>query len=256
MLRRRRDPVGTRPVWVDLDHGRVRVLAAGPPAAPPLLLIHGLGMSAAYWTAYTFPALGGAFRLLAPDLPGYGGSAPLPRHTLAAYTDAVRALLDRLAPQAPVHVLGHSMGGQIALGLAAAAPAQVRSLTLVGAAGLPWREPPWQVSLRAATDRCNFQPRLLAYGFQAGPFSRVYRECVQMIMAGGTHLPAALARITAPTLLVWGAQDRQVPPAYGRALARLLPNARLAIGRGLGHVPFFERPAAFHRLVAGFLAEH
>ena len=256
MLLRRYGPCDAHPAWVDLDHGRVRVLAAGPPAAPPLLLIHGLGMSAAYYTAHTFPALGGAFRLVAPDLPGYGGSDPLPHHTLAAYTGAVRALLDRLAPDGPVHLLGHSMGGQIALGVAAADPARVRSLTLVGAAGLPWREPPWWVSVRAATDRCNFQPRLLAYGFQAGPFSRVYRECVRMIMAGEAELPATLARITAPTLLIWGAQDRQVPLAYGRTLARLLPNARLAVGPGLGHVPFFERPAAFHRLVAGFLAEH
>ena len=256
MLQRRRGPFVAQPAWVDLDHGRVRVLTAGPPAATPLLLIHGLGMSAAYWTAYTFRALGGAFRLLAPDLPGYGGSDPLPHHTLATYTGAVRAMLDRLAPHEPLHVLGHSMGGQIALGVAAADPARVRSLTLVGAAGLPWREPPWRVSLRAATDRCNFQPRLLAYGFQAGPFSRVYRECVQMIMSAGTHIPEGLACITAPTLLVWGGQDRQVPLAYGRMLARLLPHARLAVGPWLGHVPFFERPAAFHRLVSGFLSEN
>ena len=256
MLHWRRGEGAASPAWVELDHGRVRVLTAGPPDAPPLLLIHGLGMSAAYWTAYTFPALGGAFRLLAPDLPGYGGSDPLPHHTLAAYTGTLRALLDRLASYEPAHMLGHSMGGQLALGLAAADPARVRSLTLVGAAGLPWREPPWWMSLRAATDRGNFQPRLLAYGFQAGPFSRTYRECVQMIMAAETPHPAALARITAPTLLVWGAQDRQVPLAYGRTLARLLPNARLAVGHGLGHVPFFERPAAFHRLVARFLAEN
>jgi pimeloyl-ACP methyl ester carboxylesterase len=256
MLQRIHRPFVARPGWVTVDGVRLRVLTAGPAAAPPVLLVHGLGMSAAYWTAHTFPALAAAFRLIAPDLPGFGRSAPLARHTLDGYIRALHGLLARLAPDTPVHVLGHSMGGQISIGLAATHPAQVRSLTLVGAAGMPWREPPWRVVLRAARDGCNYQPRLLAYGWQARPPARVYRECVRMIMRDGAQAPALLPRITAPVLLVWGERDYQVPLAYGRAMAHLLPNARLAVGRGLGHVPFFERPAAFHRLVAAFLAAH
>jgi pimeloyl-ACP methyl ester carboxylesterase len=62
-----------------------------------------------------------------------------------------------------------------------------------------------------------------------------------------------LGGIRAPTLLIWGERDYMVPLHYGRTMARLLPHARLAVGRGLSHVPFFERPAAFHRLVAEFL---
>src|SRR4051794_22507216 len=138
MLQRRRRPFVARETWVDQDQGRMRVLTAGPDDAPPLLLVHGLGMSADYWTAFTFPALAAGYRLIAPDLPGFGRSAPLPQHTLAAYTEVLGDLLQRLAPGDPAHVLGHSMGGQLSLSLAATHPARVRSLTLVDAAGLPW----------------------------------------------------------------------------------------------------------------------
>jgi pimeloyl-ACP methyl ester carboxylesterase len=239
--------------WVETAEARVRVLTAGAADAPPLVLVHGLGMSADYWTAYTFPALAPAYRVLALDLPGFGRSAPLPRHTSAAYSAVVQGLIDQLAPGARVHLLGHSMGGQVSIAVAAHAPERIRSLTLVGAAGLPWREAAWRIPLRAARDRCNYQPRLLRYGMQARPFGRVYRECLAMILRGAAETGALLPRITAPTLLIWGERDYMVPLHYGRTMARLLPHARLAVGRGLSHVPFFERPAAFHRLVAEFL---
>jgi pimeloyl-ACP methyl ester carboxylesterase len=165
----------------------------------------------------------------------------------------VQGLIAQLAPGERVHLLGHSMGGQVSIAVAAHAPERIRSLTLVGAAGLPWREAAWRIPLRAARDRCNYQPRLLRYGMQARPFGRVYRECLAMILRGAAETGALLPRITAPTLLVWGERDYMVPLHYGRTMARRLPHARLAVGRGLSHVPFFERPAAFHRLVAEFL---
>jgi pimeloyl-ACP methyl ester carboxylesterase len=256
MLERLSGNAVTQEAWADVAGARLRVLTAGPPEAPPLVLIHGLGMSADYWTAYTFPALAGAYRLIAPDLPGFGRSAGLPRFTLGAYRTVVRGLIEQVAPGRPVHLLGHSMGGQISIAVAAHAPARIRSLTLVGAAGLPWREAVWRIPLRAAFDRCNYQPRLLRYGFQARPLGRSYRECLAMIMGEARTTEALLPRIPAPVLLVWGERDYMVPLQYGRTMARLLPRARLAVGRGLSHVPFFERPAAFHRLVADFLQEH
>src|SRR6478672_934863 len=98
MLERRRGPFVAQTVTVRGDHGVVRVLTAGRPGAPPLLLVHGLGMSAAYWTAFTFPALAARYRLIAPDLPGFGRSDPLPRHTLAAYVQVLERVLDEQAP--------------------------------------------------------------------------------------------------------------------------------------------------------------
>jgi pimeloyl-ACP methyl ester carboxylesterase len=256
MLQQRSQSDAVQESRVEAAGAWVRVLTAGPEDAPPLVLIHGLGMSADYWTAYTFPALAASYRLIALDLPGFGRSGGLPRFTLAAYSAVVRGLIAQVAPGRRVHLLGHSMGGQISIAVAAHAPEQIRSLTLVGSAGLPWREAPWRVPLRAAFDRCNYQPRLLRYGFQARPLGRSYRECLAMILAEAGTTEALLPRITAPTLLVWGENDYMVPLRYGRTMARLLPNARLAVGRGLSHVPFFQRPAAFHRLVADFLQEH
>jgi pimeloyl-ACP methyl ester carboxylesterase len=254
MLQRRLETDAVQESWVEAAGTRVRVLTAGPEDAPPLVLVHGLGMSADYWTAYTFPALAASHRLIALDLPGFGRSAWLPRFTLAAYSAVVRGLIDQVAADRRIHLLGHSMGGQISIAVAAHAPERLRSLTLVGAAGLPWLEAAWRIPLRAAVDRSNYQLRLLRYGFQARPLGRSYRECLTMILGEARTTEALLPRITAPTLLVWGENDYMVPLRYGRTMARLLPNARLAVGRGLSHVPFFQRPAAFHRLVGEFLA--
>ena len=109
--------------------GRLRYLAGGD--GEPLLLVHGLGGAAANWLALA-PLLLPGRRLLVPDLPGHGGSAPLPAApSLNAYADRLGRLLD-LDGAAPAAVVGHSLGGAVALRLAIRRPEPVRGLVLAG----------------------------------------------------------------------------------------------------------------------------
>src|SRR6476661_6782991 len=96
---------------------------------PPLLLVHGFG-GAAWNFSELAPLLPGR-RLIIPDLPGHGASSPLPAPTLTGFADVLAEILDR-----PVDVLGHSLGGVVALHLAERHPQLVRSLVLAAAAGI------------------------------------------------------------------------------------------------------------------------
>jgi pimeloyl-ACP methyl ester carboxylesterase len=108
---------------------RLRYLVAGE--GEPLLLVHGLGGAAANWLALA-PMLLPGRRVLVPDLPGHGGSAPLPAApSLNAYADRLALLLEE-----PAGVVGHSLGGAISIRLAIRRPELVSALVLAGAAGI------------------------------------------------------------------------------------------------------------------------
>ncbi len=112
------------------EHRGVRIRAFVGGVGPPLLLVHGYGGAAWNFTELQ-PHLQGR-RLIVPDLPGHGGSSPLPAApTIRGFADALAPLLD-----GPVDVLGHSLGGVVALRLAERHPALVRRLILAGAAGI------------------------------------------------------------------------------------------------------------------------
>src|SRR3954465_8596938 len=106
---------------------RIRRYEGG--SGPPLLLVHGFGGAA--WNFSELVRLLPGRRLIVPDLPGHGGSSALPATTLAGFADVLARLLD-----APTDVVGHSMGGVVALRLAERHPALVRSVVLAAAAGI------------------------------------------------------------------------------------------------------------------------
>src|SRR5881396_578671 len=100
---------------------------------PPLVLVHGLGGAASNWTELT-PLLSGRFRLLVPDLPGHGGSTALPAASgLEAFADRVALVAEREG-MLPAPVVGHSLGGAVALRMALRQPDHVPALVLAAAA--------------------------------------------------------------------------------------------------------------------------
>jgi poly(3-hydroxyalkanoate) depolymerase len=261
--------------FVEIDGVRLRTSVRGQ--GPPLLLITGLGASLELARPFEQELTARGVQTVAFDAPGIGESTAytLPRR-MPGIARTIEAMLDALGYDR-VDVLGVSLGGVVAQQLAHQAPRRVRRLMLAatgpGLGGVPGSP---RVLLALATPRRYYQPdyyRSIAgrvYGGQArrdpdallhgSPARFVERPSVRgylgqmYAIAGWTSLPW-LHRLRQPTLVLAGDDDPIVPLLNGRILARRIPNARLHIVHGGGHLLLLERPAEMAALVTGFLAE-
>jgi len=259
------------------------VIDTGGPAgaaAPPVLLLHGSGpgvTAAANWHP-VIPALSADRRVIAPDQLGFGGTATGEQRTYgrAAWTGHALALLDALGV-CTVDIVGNSMGGAIALSMAAARPAAVRRIVLMGPMGvamaLPdglnavWGYTPAMEQMRRviglfAHDRELITDELVEMRYQASlnppvrdswraMFPEPRQRWVDDLALSGTDLAA----IQNPVLLVHGRDDRVVPwPASSAQLLDLLPDVRLHVLSGCGHWTMIEKTADFLAVVQPFLA--
>jgi pimeloyl-ACP methyl ester carboxylesterase len=218
-------------------------------------------------------------RILAFDLLGHGrsdkpsGSGVVYRVRFLA--EAVRGGIEALPdPPARVDLLGHSLGGAVALDVARRHARLIRRLVLVDAAGLPAAGAidPLAASLPFVPGSFADSRRLLATSVNNRLLSHplvalaaaVYKgrrnnrpqllKLVASLAAGEDAVTLRdLARIPHETLVLWGDRDRIFPLATGRAMCRALPHARLEVLPRCGHVPPTERPVAFARRVTAFL---
>jgi pimeloyl-ACP methyl ester carboxylesterase len=238
------------------------------------LLVHGFG-GAAWNFSELAPLLPGR-RLIIPDLPGHGASSPLPAPTLTGFADVLAELLD-----GPVDVLGHSLGGVVALRLGERHPALVRRLVLAAAAGISsstrWAEitialtgivQPGRIAGRRVglVVRSRRLRKLVFGGFEVANPDVLTARAVHGFLRGPTMhtdaLGAGLAlvaddprrdldRVRCPVLVLWGARDKQVPLADGFEYARRL-GAPLRVIADCGHLLIGERPDVCARAVLEF----
>jgi len=225
-----------------------------------LLLVHGLGGTSNFWAPVT-AAFAPHMRVIAPDLPGAGRSAPAAGISFDTLANDLLALLDALGI-GQAHVAGHSMGSIVCQHLAAKAPDRVRDLVLLGPlAELPEAARP-ALEARAATARehgmeaiaelvCDRglsaetkSMRPVTVGFVREMMLRqsaegYARHCLALA-AGRRADPAA---IRCPTLLVSGTEDTTAPAASVAALAAALPSARVEMLAACGHWTAVEKPA-------------
>lgn len=258
------------------SHARWRLRVDGQ--GPPLLLVHGIGpgTTAAANFASVWPSLASRFTLHAPDLLGFGDSAPTPggRFDIDAWVAQLVAVLDATGATR-VAVLGQSIGGTLALRLAAA-DARVAAVATCGAAGGMQRAPDalrrfW----RPPRDREAFA-RMLAETFHdpatltdaqvdqrlavldAGArdrFERLIGDDPDAAVASTRLDPALLARVTCPVLLVHGRDDRLVPCDDNLPhLAAALPRAHVLALARCGHNPLREQPAIAMAAIGAFLS--
>lgn len=248
-------------------------------AGEPLLLVHGLGSEWAMWQP-VLPALGREREVIAIDLPGFGGSPPLPSGvspTAGALAQAVAAFLDELGWQAP-HLAGNSLGGWIALELAKLGRA--RSVVAISPAGF-WSAGELRFA-RASLRVSRWGARALRPFLKGAVSTAAGRTLLlSQMYARPWRLPAAAAaaalekfatapafeatfqavsvrdgfsggeRIACPVTLAWGSRDRILfPRQVARAHARL-PEARAVSLRGCGHVPTWDDPEQVVRLLLG-----
>ena len=250
---------------------RLRVGRHG--AGPPLLLITGIGAHLDMWAP--FAAHAGARELIAFDPPG-AGLSQRPRLPLrmTGLARVVVALLDALGLER-VDVLGYSFGGGLAQELAYRAPDRVRRLVLCATApGLGGTPPKPMAALMLATPARYYHPRLLELSVRHIAGGRTRREPAALAQHAGErllHPPAPLGyayqlyavagwtslpwlhRVSQPTLVVAGEDDPSVPLRNGRLLAKRIPDARLHVVEGGGHLFLLDEPENVSGAIRAFL---
>jgi pimeloyl-ACP methyl ester carboxylesterase len=235
----------------------VRIHAVHAGEGPDVVLLHGLSGSR-HWWRFTIPELTDSYRVHIPELVGFGRSrAGWRQPRLAQLVVLVQGWLATLAITSP-HLVGHSMGGQIALHLAAGG-VPLRSLTLVSSSGIPR-----PLGLRAAA-------RLLAGALPPrrwGAFSFLPTIALDALRTGPRRLAQAgwhllsddvrplLPLVTCPTLVIWGALDPLVPLADGELMARGITGARLVVLTDAAHNPMADVASEFNRVLTRFLDSH
>lgn len=263
---------------VELGGIRTRYHEAGSGRA--LLLLHGSGPGVSAWTNWrgVLPALAQRFRVIAPDQVGFGGTAPSPdgAYGRARWTDHALALIAALGIE-ELDVVGNSMGGAVALSLAARRPAAVGRVVAMGTAGARMELPPglervwgYEPSLEAmrdvlelfATDSSRITDDLVELRYRSSTQPGIHEAYRAMFPPPRQHrlddlalTREELAAIRQPVLLVHGSDDEVVPfvPA-AMPLLRELPHARAYVFGGCGHWAMIEHAAEFTDVVCRFLA--
>jgi pimeloyl-ACP methyl ester carboxylesterase len=237
----------------------------------PLLYLHGAEGPRTGWPAF-LAALAESHRVIAPDLPGFGQSTGGEQfRDVLDLTIYLQDLLDALGLDR-VDVLGHDLGGMAAAELAAASDRRVGALVLVAPYGL-WADDDPILDV-FATPRDALAPlawhELSSEGATAvlAP-AETDEEALRARLDLNRNLATAtrflwpipdrgldrrIHRVRAPTLLVWGASDRIVPPSYGPRWQAAVPQAQLVTIPNAGHEPMLEQPEAFTEAVLPFLA--
>ena len=265
---------------LEVDGGRDSYLVGGE--GPPLVLVHGLGGSATNWCELA-PLLAPRHRLVIPNLPGHAGSDPVDRADgLRPFADRVAAVMEHEGAF-PAPVVGHSLGGLVALRLALGRPEAVSALVLAASAGLSTGRRFVRELLTAATvlrpgrlagryrSRVSRSPwlRRLVFGFVsvADPIG-LTDAAVDGFLAGQVlHADTASAwralrdddprqelhRLRCPVLVLWGTEDAQLPLDDAFEFARRL-HAPVRVIAGCGHLLIGERPDACADAIESFVA--
>lgn len=255
------------------DRAGITYLAAGDPAATPILFLHGIG-GAGEAFRFQVEEFGRDHRAIAWDMPGYGGSAPLPLVTMDSLAAALAAFIAELGLDRPI-LVGHSIGGMIVQRLLAESPHAARAVVLAQtSAAFGSKDPAWAAEfiqarigpLDAGRTMADLAPAMVAgmVGDDPDPAGlALARDCMArtpdssyrdtVLALPGFDLREALGRIAVPTLVLAGSKDGNAPaPAMERMAARI-PGARYVLLEGAGHLAYLEQPARFNDAVGDFL---
>jgi pimeloyl-ACP methyl ester carboxylesterase len=268
---------------VEIDGTRVNYAELGSGPRMAVVFVHGLSGSWQNWLE-NIPHFARERRVLALDLPGFGHS-PMPEWEISieSYGRLLHRFCDELAV-GDCAVVGNSMGGFISAEAASAQPNLFEKLALISAAGVSsvrLRRQPAETAARMATaaaplllmlqERGLRRPRvrsatfkglfqhpeelrreLLLETFQNGAGRPGFLPAVQGLV--GYDILDQLTEVDVPTLIVWGRNDRVVPPQDAAGFAQRLRNSRTVIFDDTGHLPQLERPTRFNRVLETFLA--
>ena len=241
----------------------VHYLEAGQ--GPVLVLVHGLGSSSEIWRE-TIIRLARDYRVIAPDLPGYGKSdRPRADYSVRYHAASLTQFLDVLGIEKAA-LAGNSLGGWLAVLAALDRPENITHLILVDSAGLLTDRLP-QVTLNPSTAQEERALLDALFGNKAHITDELvaevlkYRRSVSATVlatlasfrSNPPFLDARLKDIKVPTLVVWGGQDMLTPLELSERFVKGIPGARRIVIEGAGHTPQVEAPKEFARAVKGFV---
>ena len=252
-----------------LDDIRLNAEVSGPVGGAALVLIHALGTNLRIWDD-VLALLPGSLRVLRYDQRGHGASdVPEPPYAMGALIRDAESLMEHFG-LADAVVVGSSMGGLVAQGLATKRLDLVRAIVLantaakIGGPGL-WQQRAAEVEAQGlAAYAPGAMERIFGRGWQTNPAMPRIRACLEATnpqgWIGSAHAIAGAdfytttAALTLPSLVIAGANDGTTPPDLVRETADLIPGHRFALMRGVGHLPMAEKPAEYAALLETFLA--
>jgi 2-hydroxymuconate-semialdehyde hydrolase len=274
--------------YLDVRGTRIRFHETGDPAAPPVVLLHGIGRSLEDWWPQ-HELLGAEYRVISLDMPGFGLSQRMPSPTtLPVLAEGVWAILDTLGETRPAHLMGNSLGGAVSMEMLSGTPERVSTLTLVNSAGFGkevtialrmlavpglGRQMLRRIDRRTAprVERNLFADRAMvtreriemAVKIARQPdFAPVYLEIARALggfrgvaAAWRTDLLERVSPHVKPTMIIWGERDMILPCTHMAAARAAFPHARSHMFPRTGHMPQIERPEEFAKLVKPILAE-
>jgi pimeloyl-ACP methyl ester carboxylesterase len=270
--------------FLDIEGIRIAYTEAGSPSNPPVILVHGITSHRGVW-ARTLPVLAERFHCIALDFPGFGDSDK-PKgadYSIAKQAERILKVADHFGFER-FTLIGHSMGGQISTYLASALAPQ-RVVMLVSVDGVvtgelsprvqstKWIFDGWGLQvfplLRALSGwkplgcalfaHWFYQPDVLPFeAWAADRYHATDREIARPTFSAweslnATDLTCTLEKITAPTLVIFGAQDGTVPVAQAHLFKQKMPAAQLVLIEQCGHFPMYENFKAFIQPVQEFL---
>jgi pimeloyl-ACP methyl ester carboxylesterase len=277
---------GFEPWQIDLHGHRVIYHTAG--SGPPVVLIHGMVNSSRHWRGVA-QSLAQRYSVIAPDLIGHGDSAtPRGDYSLGAHAASIRDLLAVIGVER-ASIVGHSLGGGVAMQFFYQFPQRTQRLVLISSGGLGHEVSPLlrSAALPGASGllRLATHPRLLrglsAAGSRLDGIGSRYGVQLQAIARALQPLERPGARTAflhtlrsvidiegqrvnandrlylleeMPTMIVWGARDRTIPPQHGRAAHALAPGSRFELLQKAAHFPHLEDPDGLAALLLDFLA--
>ncbi|HET8869488.1 MAG TPA: alpha/beta hydrolase [Aquabacterium sp.] len=267
--------------FVSIDGMSVHVRDEGPRDDPqPIVLLHGTSASLHTWDGWV-SALKGQRRVIRFDLPGFGLTGPSPDHcyTTQCYVRTIRAVYDHFGLQHSV-LGGNSLGGALAWEAAVAMPGRVDKLILVDAAGYPMTAKSMPIGFRLAQIGWlkPVMSKLLPRGMVEASVRNVYGDpskvtpelvdrYYDLTLREGNRAALSerfkqtvwggdadqITHVHVPTLILWGEEDRLIPPEHAQEFKRDIQGSRLVMFKGLGHVPHEEDPVATVAAVKSFL---
>ena len=255
--------------FLEMDGNKIRYLESGS-SKKTMVLVHGLGASAERWTN-VIPLLSNSFRVIVPDLIGFGYSdKPIADYTPDFFSDFLGKFFSKIGISQPF-LVGSSLGGQISAEFVANNPESVQKLILVSPAGIMKQSTPALDAYIMAALYPNELSAKNAFEMMEGSGNTVEQEIVSGFIER-MHLPNAklafmstilglknsdsiatkLKTITIPTMIIWGSKDPVIPIVHADQFVSSIQDCRLFRMDGCGHTPYVQDPQTFASKVLEF----